>query len=88
VLIDYNISVVFHLSSQAQKYRQATQLPQNPMEIFWTASLDSFGHWVPEEWRGDNGRFQQEWLMKRFGGESAARYAPVSRKLELDAPDI
>jgi hypothetical protein len=85
VLIDYNISVVYHLSPEEWKYHEVTELPVNPMELFWNVSLDDFGHWVPQDWQC-NGRAQQEWLMGRFGGLNALAYAPVSRELRLDDP--
>ncbi|KAG7287014.1 hypothetical protein NEMBOFW57_006514 [Staphylotrichum longicolle] len=85
VLIDYNISVVYHLSPEEWKCREATKLPVNPMDLFWNMSLDDFGHWVPEGWQG-NGRAQQKWLMGRFRGPNAFAYAPVSRELKLDDP--
>jgi hypothetical protein len=85
VLIDYNISVVYHLSPEEWKYHEVTELPVNPMELFWNVSLDDFGHWVPQDWQC-NERAQQEWLMGRFGGLNALAYAPVSRELRLDDP--
>jgi hypothetical protein len=85
VLIDYNISVVYHLSPEEWKYHEVTELPVNPMELFWNVSLDDFGHWVPQDWQC-NGRAQQEWLMGHFGGLNALAYAPVSRELRLDDP--
>jgi hypothetical protein len=83
VLIDYNISVVYHLSPEEWKYHEATELPMNPMDLFWNISLDDFGHWVPKRWQC-SGRAQQEWLMERFGGAHALAYAPLSRELKLD----
>ncbi|AEO58628.1 hypothetical protein MYCTH_2306098 [Thermothelomyces thermophilus ATCC 42464] len=83
VLIDYNISVVYHLAPEAWKYRKSTELPLNPIDLFWSTSLDDFGYWVPQSWQG-NRRAQQEWLIERFGGQNALAYAPVSRELELD----
>jgi hypothetical protein len=83
VLIDYNVSIILHLSPEEQKYHQVTKLPRNPMDIFWTASLDDFGQWVPEEWRKNSLKPQQRWLMKRFGGVHASTYAPVHRKLNV-----
>lgn len=85
VLIDYNISVVYHLSPEDWKSDKATNLPVNPMDLFWNASLDDFGHWVPEGWQC-NGRAQQKWLVERFGGAGVLAYAPVSRELKLDDP--
>ena len=85
VLIDYNISVVYHLSSEEWKCHEVTKLPVNPMDLFWNMSLNDFGHWVPEGWQC-SGRAQQEWLMERFGGPNAFAYAPVSRELKLDDP--
>ncbi|KAL2180082.1 uncharacterized protein P884DRAFT_275649 [Thermothelomyces heterothallicus CBS 202.75] len=55
----------------AWKYRKSTELPLNPIDLFWSTSLDDFGYW-------------QEWLIERFGGGNALAYAPVSRELELD----
>ncbi|KAL2138412.1 hypothetical protein VTI28DRAFT_6846 [Corynascus sepedonium] len=83
VLIDYNISVVYHLSLEEWKYRESTELPLNPIDVFWSTSLDDFGYWVPQSWQG-NRRAQQEWLIERFGGQNALAYAPVSSELELD----
>jgi hypothetical protein len=83
VLIDYNISVVYDLSPEEWRYHGATELPVNPMDLFWNMSLDDFGHWVPKRWQC-SGRAQQEWLMERFGGANALAYAPLSRELKLD----
>ena len=85
VLIDYDIAVVYHLAPDELEYHEATELPLNPMGLFWNKSLDDFGYWVPEGWQC-NSRAQQEWLMERFGGPNALAYAPVSRELELDDP--
>lgn len=83
VLIDYNIAVVYHLAPEAEKYRKSAELPLNPIDMFWSTSLDDFGYWVPQSWQG-NRRAQQEWLIERFGGQNALAYAPVSTELELD----
>ena len=85
VLVDYNVSVVYHLSPEEWTCREATELPVNPMDLFWNMSLDDFGRWVPEGWQC-NTRAQQEWLTERFGGANAVAYAPVSRELKLDDP--
>ncbi|KAH6621688.1 hypothetical protein B0J18DRAFT_433161 [Chaetomium sp. MPI-SDFR-AT-0129] len=85
VLIDYNISVVYHLSPEEWKCNKTTNLPVNPMELFWNISLDDFNHWVPKSWQC-NERAQQQWLMGRFGGANAFSYAPLSRELKLDDP--
>ena len=63
VLIDYNVSIILHLSPEEHKYHQVTKLPLNPLDIFWTASLDDFGQWVPEEWRKNSLKPQQRWLV-------------------------
>ncbi|KAK4246935.1 hypothetical protein C7999DRAFT_41648 [Corynascus novoguineensis] len=71
VLIDYNISMVYHLAPEALKYRKSTELPLNPIDMIWST------------WQG-NQRAQQEWLIERFGGQNALAYAPVSRELVFD----
>ncbi|KAK4232730.1 hypothetical protein C8A03DRAFT_39665 [Achaetomium macrosporum] len=76
VLIDYNIAMVYHLTLEEWEYHEATELPLNPMHLFWNTSLDDFGYWVPEGWQG-NRRAQQKWLMGRFGGPNTLAYAPV-----------
>jgi hypothetical protein len=83
VLVDYNIALVYHLAPEAQRYRDVTELPMNPMQMFWSVSLDDFGYWVPEDWQG-NEKPRREWLMERFGGANALAYAPVSRELTMD----
>ncbi|KAL2193597.1 hypothetical protein P885DRAFT_71992 [Corynascus similis CBS 632.67] len=49
VLIDYNISVVYHMALEEWKYRESTELPLNPIDLFWSTSLDDFGYWVPQK---------------------------------------
>jgi serine/threonine protein kinase len=85
VLIDYNISVVYHLAPEEWEDDEVIELPLNPIDLFWNMSLDDFGYWVPKGWQC-NRRAQHEWLMKRFGGPNALAYAPVSRELELYDP--
>lgn len=85
VLIDYLHAVVDDRSARGH-LRPTTELPMNPMNVFWTMHrfLD-FDGWRPQHWNA-NDRPYQEWLMKEFGGENASKYLPVREGLELAPP--
>lgn len=87
VLIDYTEATVQDSIPEEEEGHDhtATEPPLNPMDWFWDESLVEFDGWRPPRWNG-NPRPRQEWLMKEFGGENAAKYRPVREGLELDPP--
>lgn len=84
VLIDYNISLVWELSTCGKQPFQLAELPQNPMQQYWENSLIDFGGWTPPDWYR-NPRLRQEWLVREFGGGRAVLYEPVEEELEFSA---
>ncbi|KAG8164209.1 hypothetical protein KVR01_006127 [Diaporthe batatas] len=82
VLIDYNISLIWELSTYGKLPFQLAKLPQNPMQQNWKNPLIDFGGWTPPEWC-HNLRLHQEWLVQEYGGEKAVLYEPVEEQLEF-----
>ncbi|KAI0188889.1 hypothetical protein EV127DRAFT_433240 [Xylaria flabelliformis] len=83
VLIDYNIAVVFKHTKYRRHPHQDLSLPRNPAEFYWSSPPDDFQGWVPTKWYNEDQRTYQEWLLSRFGGKHASRFAPIEKKLEL-----
>jgi hypothetical protein len=82
VLIDYNISLIWKLSTYGKLPFQLAKLPQNPMQQYREDSLIDFEGWTPPEWYR-NPRLRQEWLVREFGGDKAVLYEPVEEQLEF-----
>lgn len=85
VLIDYNISIVWEKSLMGllPYHYPNTLLPPNPMKMYWTETLPQLAGWVPDEWY-KKPKLRQQWLVQRFGGQNAARFAPLENEGELD----
>lgn len=79
VLVDYNDSKVFELSTV-----QRARLPPNPMKHFWNEWPSDLVGWAPTV-LSDQRRFQ-EWLCHEFSGEKKALYEPVLAGLEFHEP--
>lgn len=82
VLIEYNISVVWELSTNGKLPFQLARLPQNPNQQYWEDSLIDFEGWTLPEWYR-NPRLRQEWLVREFGGDQAVLYEPVEEQVEF-----
>lgn len=77
VLIDYNIAEINELRPE-----QVAGPPDNPAVVFWQEYLwHDFPGWVPNEWA--DGKFQHEWLLRRFVADDDQRqlYYPVPEEL-------
>ncbi|KAI0546721.1 hypothetical protein F4679DRAFT_404206 [Xylaria curta] len=83
VLIDYNIAVVFEHTKYKRHPHQKLSLPRNPAEFYWSSPPFEFQGWVPTKWYNEDQRSYQEWLLARFGGKHASRFAPIEKKLEF-----
>ncbi|KAG8164446.1 hypothetical protein KVR01_006364 [Diaporthe batatas] len=84
VLVDFNVSTVYSCTLMGKHRLESLAYPVNPMELFWDWSLAvDFEGWAPREWQ-ESERFQQEWLLRRFGGEEqSALYEPVTKELKF-----
>ncbi|KAK4671622.1 hypothetical protein QC764_607510 [Podospora pseudoanserina] len=84
VLIDYNAAIVYEKTRHGIRpwQRPRSALPPNPMELYWQDTLVEFRGWIPSEWEATP-RLRQEWLRSRFGGQNAAKYAPLKTTLEI-----
>lgn len=84
VLVDFNVSTVYSCTVMGKHPLENLARPVNPMELFWKWSLAvDFEGWVPREWE-DSERFQQQWLLRRFGSrEQRALYEAVTKELEF-----
>ncbi|KAH7038280.1 uncharacterized protein B0I36DRAFT_77716 [Microdochium trichocladiopsis] len=79
VFIDYNLSTV--VSKLAEPYRYpytdtCHDLPDNPLQKWWTGGACDYRGWVPEWYETDEER-RGEWLLQHFGREKLANYAPL-----------
>ncbi|KAI8947920.1 hypothetical protein F4801DRAFT_559114 [Xylaria longipes] len=83
VLIDYNISIVFEHTKYRRHPHQDRSRPTNPAEYFWSGPPLDFHGWAPAKWYHQDRRSYQEWLLARFGGKHAGRFAPIEKKLEF-----
>ncbi|KAI1738462.1 hypothetical protein F4680DRAFT_424858 [Xylaria scruposa] len=84
VLIDYNIAVVSEHTKYGRHPHQDLSLPMNPAEFYWSDLPLEFRGWFPARWYKQDRRSYQEWLLSRFGGKNANRFAPIQDKLEFD----
>ncbi|KAI0468045.1 hypothetical protein F4859DRAFT_492479 [Xylaria cf. heliscus] len=82
-LIDYNASVIFELTKQGRHPSQYLSLPMNPIDLYWESPPQELDSWVPIEWYDEGKEHYQQWLLTRFGGEHAGRFAPLQEKLEF-----
>ncbi|KAI0865901.1 hypothetical protein F4860DRAFT_526284 [Xylaria cubensis] len=82
VLVDYNIARVFEHTTEGRHPHQERSLPTNPVQYFRYPPWE-FQQWVPFRWYHKDPRSYEEWLLTRFGGKHADRFAPIENVLEF-----
>lgn len=85
-LVDYKGATVYGRTNMGKHPHEDLARPISPLEWFWTLPLAAdFEGWVPREWQSSQ-KLQQEWLMRRFGGEGQrALYEPVGEELKFSS---
>ncbi|KAI0546752.1 hypothetical protein F4679DRAFT_598518 [Xylaria curta] len=82
VLVDYNNAHVFKHTKYERHPHEERSLPTNPAEFLWSGPPWEFQQWVPAKWYSKDWKSYQEWLLTRFGGKHADRFAPIEKTLD------
>ncbi|KAI0532581.1 hypothetical protein GGR58DRAFT_489612 [Xylaria digitata] len=86
VLIDYNIAIIHEKTKFGHPFKDDSR-PRNPMQFFWYCPPLDLRGWISTEWFYRDRNSYRRWLIERFGGSSAADFAPIDEKLEFDDED-